>query len=57
VKRGYEIFGVVDRGEQSFWTRIGVAFVNQDAMRSGALCGTGAREGLWTAAPARIYSA
>jgi hypothetical protein len=25
-----EIFGIVDRGEQSFWTRIGVAFVNND---------------------------
>jgi hypothetical protein len=25
-----EIFGVVDRGEQSFWTRIGVAFQNSD---------------------------
>jgi hypothetical protein len=25
-----EIFGVVDRGEQSFWTRIGAAFVNSD---------------------------
>jgi hypothetical protein len=25
-----EIFGVVDRGEQSFWTRIGVAFMNND---------------------------
>ena len=25
-----EIFGVVDRGEQSFWTRIGVAFENSD---------------------------
>jgi hypothetical protein len=25
-----EIFGVVDRGEQSFWTRIGVAFENND---------------------------
>jgi hypothetical protein len=26
-----EVFGVVDRGEQSFWTRIGVAFVNADS--------------------------
>jgi hypothetical protein len=26
-----EIFGVVDRGENSFWTRIGVAFVNADS--------------------------
>ena len=25
-----EVFGVVDRGDQSFWTRIGVAFVNDD---------------------------
>ncbi len=25
-----EVFGVVDRGNQSFWTRIGVAFVNED---------------------------
>jgi hypothetical protein len=25
-----EIFGVVDRGERSFWTRIGAAFENSD---------------------------
>jgi hypothetical protein len=25
-----EIFGVTQRGDQSFWTRIGVAFVNAD---------------------------
>jgi hypothetical protein len=25
-----EIYGVVDRGENSFWTRVGVAFVNAD---------------------------
>ena len=25
-----EVFGIVDRGGQSFWTRIGVAFVNED---------------------------
>jgi hypothetical protein len=30
TKEYKEIFGVVDRGEQSFWTRIGVAFVNSD---------------------------
>jgi hypothetical protein len=25
-----EIFGITERGDQSYWTRIGVAFVNQD---------------------------
>jgi hypothetical protein len=25
-----EIFSIVDRGKNSFWTRIGVAFVNSD---------------------------
>ncbi|HMJ11052.1 MAG TPA: hypothetical protein VK524_06570 [Polyangiaceae bacterium] len=28
--RHKEIFGVVSRGEQGFWTRIGTAFENRD---------------------------
>ena len=25
-----EVYGIVDRGEDSYWTRIGAAFVNED---------------------------
>ncbi len=33
------VYGIVKRGESSFWTRIGAAFENRDVMRSRALCG------------------
>ena len=35
------VYGIVQREgmEKSFWTRIGAAWENRDAMRSRALCG------------------
>jgi hypothetical protein len=51
------VYGIVKRGESSFWTRIGAAFENRDVMRSPALCGVRELVGLERAARAGIYSA
>ncbi len=33
-RKHLEVFGIKQRGEQSYWTRIGVAFVNRDGSLS-----------------------